>query len=113
MSASPCPRACKDGRQISRRGRKCEAACPIPGWTMRSRSASASASCAALDRFSIYSRAASRAAEDPDCRDLMDAAYRYALDLFSATAHEKWAVGGTSGADGLRLKILGMLNAFR
>jgi hypothetical protein len=31
----------------------------------------------ALDRFSVYSRAASRAAEDPDCRDLMDAAYRY------------------------------------
>ena len=68
---------------------------------------------AALDRFSVYSRAASRAAEDPDCRDLMDAAYRYALDLFSATAHEKWAVGGTSGADVLRLKILGTLNAFR
>jgi hypothetical protein len=67
----------------------------------------------ALDQFSIYCRAASRAAEDPDCRELMDAAYRYALDLFSATAHEKWAVGGTSGADVLRLKILGMLNAFR
>jgi hypothetical protein len=67
----------------------------------------------ALDRFSVYSRAASRAAEDPDCRDLMDAAFRYALDLFSATAHEKWALGATSGADVLRLKILGTLNAFR
>jgi hypothetical protein len=67
----------------------------------------------ALDRFSVYSRAASRAAEDPDCRALMDAAYRYALDLFSATAHEKWGLGGTSGADVLRLKILGTLKAFR
>jgi|SRR6185503_2703448 len=67
----------------------------------------------ALDRFSVHCRAASRVAEDPDCRDLMDAAYRYALDLFSATAHEKWALGGTSGADVLRLKIIGTLNAFR
>ena len=67
----------------------------------------------ALERFSAYSRGASRAAEDSDCRELMDAAYRYALDLFSATAHEKWAFGGTSGADVLRLKIIGTLNAFR
>ena len=67
----------------------------------------------ALDRFSAYCRAASRAAENPNCRELMDAAYRYALDLFSASAHEKWALGGTSGADVLRLRILGTLTAFR
>lgn len=67
----------------------------------------------ALDRFSAYCHAACRSAEDPDCRDLMDAAYRYALDLFSATAHKKWALGGTSGADVLRLKILGTLKTFR
>ena len=66
----------------------------------------------ALDRFSVYCRAASRAADDPGGRDLMDAAYGYALELFSARAHEKWALGGTSGADVLRLKILGTLDAF-
>lgn len=67
----------------------------------------------ALQCFSDYSRAASRAADDPDCRDLLDAAYRYALDLFSTKAHAKWAVGGTSGADVLRLRILSTLHACR
>ena len=58
-------------------------------------------------------RAASRAADDAQCAEIMHTAEQYAADLFSATAHQKWARTTTSGADMLRLCILSKLDAFR
>jgi hypothetical protein len=44
---------------------------------------------------------------------MMRSADRYALDLFSASAHENWATRQLSGTDFLRLQILRVLDAFR
>jgi len=67
----------------------------------------------ALRNFRRLSYAAARAADDADCSELMRTADQYAADLFSASAHYKWARGKTSGADMLRLCILSKLDAFR
>ena len=67
----------------------------------------------ALRRFRLLSYAASRAADDAQCAEIMHTAEQYAADLFSATAHQKWARTTTSGADMLRLCILSKLDAFR
>src|SRR5574341_740732 len=67
----------------------------------------------ALTQFRIMSLAAARAADDPECAGMMRAADRYALDLFSVTAHESWATNEVSGADFLRTQILRVLDAFQ
>jgi len=67
----------------------------------------------AIRIFRQYTCAASRAADDEECSALLRIADGYAADLFSASAHGKWARGTTSGADILRLCILGKLDAFR
>jgi len=67
----------------------------------------------ALRKFRLLSDAARRTAEDAECAELMLTADQYAADLFSASAHHKWARGRTSGADMLRLCILSKLDAFR
>ena len=66
----------------------------------------------ALRKFKLLSYAASRAADDAQCTEIMHTADQYAADLFSATAHHKWARTRTSGADMLRLCILSKLDAF-
>ena len=67
----------------------------------------------ALRKFRLLSYAAARASADAACAEIMRAADEYAADLFSATAHHKWARRSTTGADMLRLCILGRLDAFR
>ena len=67
---------------------------------------------AALRTFQELSRAAARAADDSECTELMRSAAQYASDLFSESAHRKWAKGNVSGAYILRLCILGDLNEF-
>lgn len=67
---------------------------------------------AALRTFQELSRAAARAADDSECTELMRSAAQYASDLFSESAHRKWAKGNVSGAYILRLCILGNLNEF-
>jgi hypothetical protein len=67
----------------------------------------------ALRQFRQLSYTASRGAEDAECAALMRTAEQYAQDLFSHSAHFKWARGNTSGADVLRLCILEKLYAFR
>ena len=67
----------------------------------------------ALHRFRRLSYCAACAADDADCSELMRTADQYAADLFSDSAHRKWARGSTSGADILRLCILAKLDAFR
>lgn len=67
----------------------------------------------ALYRFHLLSAAAARAADDAQCVELLRTAEQYATDLFSATAHHSWARGKTSGADILRLCILGKLDTLR
>jgi hypothetical protein len=67
----------------------------------------------ALYRFHLLSGAAARAAHDAQCIELLRTAEQYAKDLFSATAHHSWARGKTTGADILRLCILGKLDTLR
>ena len=67
----------------------------------------------ALRNFRLLCGATSRAADDADCDGLLRTAEQYAADLFSASAHYAWARGKTSGADVLRLCILGKLDALR
>ena len=67
----------------------------------------------ALTKFRALTFAAARAADDPECAGMMRSADRYALDLFSASAHENWATGGMSGTQFLRLQIFRLLDAFR
>jgi hypothetical protein len=66
-----------------------------------------------LARFRALTCAAAEAADDPECAGMMRSADRYALDLFSALAHENWATRRLSGADFLRLQIFRVLDAFR
>jgi hypothetical protein len=67
----------------------------------------------ALSAFRLFSGAAARAADDADCAKLLQSAEDYAAELFSESAHYRWARGSTSGADILRLCILGKLHALR
>jgi hypothetical protein len=67
----------------------------------------------ALEKFRLLSGGAARAIDDAECTELMRAAGEHAADLFSASAHHKWARSRTSGADVLRLRILAKLDAFR
>jgi len=66
----------------------------------------------ALTGFRELTSAAAGAADDPECAGMMRSADRYALDLFSASAHQNWATGELSGTDFLRSQILGLLEAF-
>ena len=66
-----------------------------------------------LRKFRLLSSAAARATGDAECAEIMRTADQYAADLFSATDHQKWARRSASGADVLRLSILGRLDAFR
>jgi hypothetical protein len=67
----------------------------------------------ALEKFRLLAGAAARAIDDAACTELMRTAEQYAADLFSVSAHHKWARSRTSGADVLRLCILAKLDAFR
>lgn len=67
----------------------------------------------ALRKFRRLSYAATAAADDATCSELLRLAGEYAQDLFSDSAHGKWARSSTSGADILRLCILAKLDAFR
>jgi len=66
-----------------------------------------------LKRLQEIIEAAAAAVDDRDCRALIAAIADYAFDLFSETAHQKWARGSTSGTDFLRLQILHELDAFK
>ena len=66
----------------------------------------------ALTEFRELTFAASRAADDPECAGMMRSADRYALDLFSASAHQIWSTGELSGTEFLRSQILGLLEVF-
>ena len=57
--------------------------------------------------------AAAVAVEDAECKALTEAIVHLATDLFSDSAHAKWAHGQTSGADFLRLRILREIKAFQ
>ena len=72
-----------------------------------------SADADALNRFRELSFAASRASDDPECAGMMRSADRYALDLFSHSAHQYWATPELAGTDFLRLQISRVLEAFR
>jgi hypothetical protein len=67
----------------------------------------------ALTKFRALTFAAALAADEPECAGMMRSADRYALDLFSALAHENWATAEMSGAEFLRLQIFRLLDAFR
>lgn len=67
----------------------------------------------ALRTFRLLSAAARRGADDAVCEEIVRSADQYAVDLFSAAEHNKWAQGSTSGADVLRLGILNKLDALR
>lgn len=67
----------------------------------------------ALTEFRALTFAASRAADDSECAGMMRSADRYALDLFSGSAHQNWATAQLSGTDFLRLQIFRLLDAFR
>ena len=66
----------------------------------------------ALTEFRELTAAASRAAADSECAGMMRSADRYALDLFSESAHQPWATGQMSGAGFLRSQIFRLLDAF-
>lgn len=66
----------------------------------------------ALTEFRELTSAAARAADDPECAGMMRSADRYALDLFSGSAHQNWATGRLSGMEFLRSQIFGLLDAF-
>ena len=67
----------------------------------------------ALTRFRDLSFAASLAADDPECAGMMRSADRYALDLFSASAHQNWATQELAGTEFLRMQIFRVLEAYR
>lgn len=49
--------------------------------------------------------------DDPECRERLRLAERYATELFSADGHRKWDRKQMSGADYLRLQMLIALEA--
>lgn len=57
--------------------------------------------------------AAASAVDGKECKDFAAAITHLSTDLFSASGHEKWAHGRTSGADFLRLRILREIKAFQ
>lgn len=59
-----------------------------------------------LHRLQEMLQTARAAVDDGECRSYLGAALRYAKDLFSDSAHGKWARASTSGTDFLRLQIL-------
>jgi len=67
----------------------------------------------ALEKFRLLCRAAARASGDAECAELLRSAEQYAAELFSESAHYRWTRAKTSGADVLRLCILGRLDALR
>ena len=73
----------------------------------------ASADAEALTQFRQLCAAADEAAGDARCSELLRSADAYAVDLFSVSAYRKWTRGSSSGADILRLCILGKLTALR
>ena len=58
-----------------------------------------------LQRFQEMAAAAAASVDDKECKDLAAEIMRLATDLFSATGHQQWVQGRTSGADGLRVRI--------
>ena len=66
----------------------------------------------ALRKLRDLSRKAAAAVDDSDCRRLLSAVDGYGADLFSESAHLKWARTEISGADLLRLRILRELDGF-
>ena len=68
---------------------------------------------ASLSRIRQLARAAASAADDADCKDLGETIIHFATHLFSASGHEEFAYGQTSGADVLRLRILREIQALR
>jgi len=66
-----------------------------------------------LQRFQEMAAAAAASVDDGECKDLAAEIMRLATDLFSATDHEQWVQGKTSGADVLRLRILREVRAFQ
>jgi hypothetical protein len=66
-----------------------------------------------LTEFRALTFAALQAADDSECAGMMRSADRYALDLFSGSAHQNWATAQLSGTDFLRLQIFRLLDAFR
>jgi hypothetical protein len=51
--------------------------------------------------------------DDEACRRKLELARRYAAELFSDDAHQKWDCGSVAGADVLRLEIIQLLDALR
>ena len=66
-----------------------------------------------LAQFRQLCAAAEEAADDARCSELLRSADAYAVDLFSASGCSKWTRGRSSGADILRLCILGKVSALR
>ena len=67
----------------------------------------------ALAQFRQLCAAAEEAAGDARCAEFLRSADAYAVDLFSVAGCRKWSRGNTSGADILRLCILGKVSALR
>jgi hypothetical protein len=64
-----------------------------------------------LGKLWDLSRKAAAAIDDGDCRSLLSAVEGYGAQLFSESAHLKWARTEMSGAHFLRLQILRELDA--
>jgi hypothetical protein len=64
-----------------------------------------------LGKLRDLSRKAAAAIDDGDCRSLLSAVEGYGAQLFSESAHLKWARTEMSGAHFLRLQILRELDA--
>ena len=65
-----------------------------------------------LRRLWDLSRKAAAAIDDGNCRSLLSAVEGYSAQLYSESAHLKWARTEMSGAHFLRLQILRELDAF-
>jgi hypothetical protein len=59
-----------------------------------------------LGNVSVLCEAAIAALEDPECRQRLRLADRYAAELFSGEEHRKWDRPQMTGADYLRLQIM-------
>lgn len=66
----------------------------------------------ALQRILELLAACYAAVDDANCRTLVRQMEASATALYSASDHQRWASGQTSGADVLRLQILRQLHAF-
>lgn len=72
-----------------------------------------SADAEALAQFRKLCAAVAESAGDAHCADVLRSADAYAVELFSGSGWSKWTRGSTSGADILRLCILGKVSALR